>query len=236
MRAVLLLVIGAACGRVNFDPLADGSVGDDADLEPSGLRLHFAFEADGLLRDRSTGHHDAVCAPSCSLPVAGRVGAGAAGFDGTQCLRIADAAELRPLAFTYTLWFRPSTSGTLSAFGRPFHGDTAATNTFEAFLDNGDLWKVAVNTMAANTPTPVGPWHHLAGVFDGNIIALYLDGAPQGTPRTVGPAQFAPDDLYIGCDLNSGTLSNHVIGTIDDVRLYDRALTPAEVAAIAALQ
>lgn len=226
----------AACGRVNFDPIADTSLGDDAVVEPSGLRLHFAFEADGLLHDRSTGHHDAVCAPSCPTPAVGRVGAGAASFDGSQCLQIADAPELRSPTFTFTLWFRPTGSGVQSAFGRPFNGATVGTNTFEAFLDNADLWKVAVNTMAVNTPTSVGVWHHLAGVFDGNVIALYFDGAPQGTPRTVGPAMFATDDLNIGCDVNSGTRSNHVTGLIDEVRLYDRTLTPAEVGMLAAMQ
>ncbi len=239
---VVLLVVFAACGRVNFDPIADTSlggdavVGGDAIVEPPGLLLHFAFEADGLLHDRSTGHHDAVCAPACPTPAAGRVGAGAASFDGSQCLRIADAPELRSPAFTFMLWFRPSGGGIQSAFGRPLDGATAGTNTFEAFLDNADLWKVAVNTQAVNTPTAAGAWHHLVGVFDGNAIAMYFDGAPRGTPRVVGAAVFGPDDLDIGCDVNSGTRSNQVIGLIDEVRLYDRALTAAEIAALAALQ
>lgn len=241
MRVALLVVV-AACGRVNFDPIADTSpgidavVGGDAVAEPSGLLLHFAFESDGLLHDRSTGQHDAVCSPACPTPAVGRVGAGAASFDGSQCLQVADAPELRTLAFTFMLWFRPSGSGVQSAFGRPLNGATAGTNTFEAFLDNADVWKVAVNTQAVNTPTAAGAWHHLVGVFDGNAIAMYFDGAPKGTPRAVGAAVFGPDNLAIGCDVNSGTRSNQLIGLVDEVRLYDRALTAAEIAALAALQ
>jgi hypothetical protein len=163
LARALLLVSVTACGRLDFDPGLDSSADAPvADAAPSGLLLHFAFESDGLLRDRSTGHHDAVCATTCPGSAAGRVGAAAASFSGGACLEIPDATELHPAAFTYAVWYRPDVSGLATAFGRPFNGATTGMNTFEAFSDTSDVWKVAVNTTAINAPLDHGAWHHLA--------------------------------------------------------------------------
>jgi hypothetical protein len=230
-RAGALLLV-AACGRIDFDPIADSAV-DTTTGEPPGLLLHFAFESDGLLRDRSTGHHDAVCVPSCPVPGVGRVGAGAA-FDGASCLQIADAAALRPAMVTFAVWLLPATSGVQSAFGRPFNGGSAGTNTFEAFVEAPSLWKVAINTMSVNTTASTGGWHHLAGAFDGATLTMYLDGLVPAAPRVIGAASYSDGNLWIGCDVNNDLRSNFVTGMIDEVRLYDHALTANEVAQIAA--
>lgn len=231
----LLLLSATACGRVDFDPTF-GSTGDardddapSADAQPSGLLLHFPFEADGLLRDHAAGHHDAACATTCPVSAPGRVGAAAASFSGGACLEIADATELHPAAFTYAVWYRPDISSLATAFGRPLNGATAGTNTFEAFSDPTDVWKVAVNTMSVNVPLDHGVWHHLAGAFDGDTLTMYVDGVAQSTPRVVGPASYGPDSLTIGCDVNSGVHSNSATGLVDDVRLYDHALSAAEM-------
>lgn len=233
--ALLLLLWGTACGRIDFDPIAAPGDAPAIDSEPGGLLLHFAFESDGLLRDRAPAHHDAVCATTCPVAVAGRVGTTAASFTSGACLEIADAPDLRPVAFTFALWFRPDITGLASAFSRAFNGATSGTNTFEAFMDAGDIWKVAVNTLSVNVSRDHGAWHHLAGSFDGNTISMYLDGAAAGTPRMIGPAMYGPDTVTIGCDVNNGLHSNSVTGVVDDVRLYDHALSASEIQLLASL-
>ncbi len=223
-----------ACGRIGFGEHQVGpSDGPGADAEPSGLLLHLAFESDGILHDRAPAHHDATCATTCPAPATGRVGAGAVDFTGGACLVVADAADLHPAAFTYAVWFRPDVSGIASIFGRAYDGATAGTNTFEAFIDLSDVWKVAVNTTSVNTPIDHGIWHHLAGAFDGAVLTMYVDGIAVGVPQMTGAAVYGPDNLTIGCDFNGGAYSNSATGLIDDVRLYDHLLSPAELQALA---
>ena len=66
-----------------------------------------------------------------------------------------------------------------------------------------------------------GQWHHLAGVYDGNEASLYIDGQLEGTRTGVGPPPFELGPLRLGTVLK---------GQLDEVAIFDRALTAAEVA------
>lgn len=78
---------------------------------------------------------------------------------------------------------------------------------------------------------PAGAWTHLAAVYEVNpgLMHLYVNGSPVGTtassPPTAGTA-----DLQIG----AGQGYQFFPGLIDDVRVYSRALTQADVQAIVA--
>jgi len=70
--------------------------------------------------------------------------------------------------------------------------------------------------------------HHLAGVFNGTHITLYVDGTPSDWyPVTQTPSAAITNHLYIG---SSGT-RGHYNGTIDEVKVYNRALSAAEILA-----
>ena len=81
-----------------------------------------------------------------------------------------------------------------------------------------------------------GKWHHIVfGIVDpGNSeVSLYMDGEPQEI--IVGDAKkldtFVPfvEPVYIGAANNRGNVERHFPGVIDEVRIYDRALTADEV-------
>ena len=76
-------------------------------------------------------------------------------------------------------------------------------------------------------------WHHLVGVISGDTGSLYVDGVKQAI-EAQGELQDSGDYAFIGRqyddDSNSGRFWN---GTIDDVRIYDRALTAGEAAGLA---
>jgi hypothetical protein len=77
-----------------------------------------------------------------------------------------------------------------------------------------------------------GAWHHVVAVRDeaASLLRLYIDGESVGTATdtTTGSLQ-NNDDISVG---NSGVsyTSNDFTGDIDEIRLYDRLLTDAEVA------
>jgi hypothetical protein len=79
-----------------------------------------------------------------------------------------------------------------------------------------------------NAPLSVGQWHAVSMVYDGAYLNLYANGALVGS-RYTGPfpAFVNSIPLTIG-----GTFSDQVFGgSIDDVRIYNRALSPEEITA-----
>jgi hypothetical protein len=80
---------------------------------------------------------------------------------------------------------------------------------------------------AAAAPADVwnGGWHHVAGVFDGATVRLYVDGRPVGLPQPA-PLTIAynlmSDDSYLGS--YEGTCSRPLRGEVDLVRLWNGPL------------
>ena len=81
-----------------------------------------------------------------------------------------------------------------------------------------------------------GKWHHIVfGIVDPgkSEVSVYMDGEPQEI--IVGDAKkldtFIPfvEPVYIGAANNRGNVERHFPGVIDEVRIYDRPLTAAEV-------
>ncbi|MSR71452.1 MAG: LamG domain-containing protein [Candidatus Taylorbacteria bacterium] len=68
-----------------------------------------------------------------------------------------------------------------------------------------------------------GAWHHVIATYDGSTAALYVDGVLVSSGAASG--SFTPGALTIG----SSGASEYYNGLIDDVRIYSRALTAAEV-------
>jgi hypothetical protein len=74
-----------------------------------------------------------------------------------------------------------------------------------------------------------GAWHHVVAAFDdaGNSVSLYVDGTLRNsktTNQSIGVA--GPSPTYIG---SRGGTSHFFPGQLDDVRIYNRALAPADV-------
>ncbi len=73
-------------------------------------------------------------------------------------------------------------------------------------------------------------WHHLAGTYDGAFMRLYCDGQLVGLQASSGSLSASSDPLAIGADqVNASASSAWFKGLIDDVRIYNRALTGEEV-------
>jgi len=81
----------------------------------------------------------------------------------------------------------------------------------------------------------IGTWTHLCAVFDGATYALYRNGAlAASTPDTTAPPPNMETPWTIGgrTPQTDGGEQRPFQGEIDDVRLYGRALTASEVAAL----
>ncbi len=72
---------------------------------------------------------------------------------------------------------------------------------------------------------PLGDWSHVAGVYDGSALRVYVNGTVQGTRAGVRPPTDGSSALEIGRAMGG----NGFQGNIDDVRIYRHALSAAEV-------
>jgi len=90
-------------------------------------------------------------------------------------------------------------------------------------LRNGSTANVIVITGQNQT----GAWKHVAAVWNGFNLTFYINGASAGvTPQTISPgANSYPVQIGRWQDSSGGYYS----GSIDDVRIYSRALTDSEV-------
>jgi hypothetical protein len=75
-----------------------------------------------------------------------------------------------------------------------------------------------------------GQWHHVAGVYDGRTMFLYIDGKLDVSQATTTDIPVSDKPVYIG--ENSQARGRYWNGAIDDVRVYNRPLSPAEIAAL----
>ena len=85
-------------------------------------------------------------------------------------------------------------------------------------------------------------WVHLAGAYDGETgrMSLYVNGKLIGSETHVGEIRLDQESLnrpvVIGGELNSPSVdnaSNEFNGYVDDVRIYDRALSDGQIEILA---
>lgn len=87
-------------------------------------------------------------------------------------------------------------------------------------------------TATGVTPITVNEWQHIAFTWDGATIVVYYNGSSDGSQAFSYPIKTSESRLEIG--LYSGGASSFN-GIIDQVRIYGRALSPAEVMALYSL-
>jgi Concanavalin A-like lectin/glucanases superfamily len=91
------------------------------------------------------------------------------------------------------------------------------------------FWLVT-NNAAGNAPgstnLQAGQWYHMAGVYDGSQMILYVNGEVAATTNKTGNITGYDTVLRLG---NNGGLTEPMAGKIDEVRIYNNALGQAEI-------
>ena len=78
------------------------------------------------------------------------------------------------------------------------------------------------------TASPVNAWTHVALTYDGATQRLFVNGTQAATRATTGTIQATDNPLWIG---GNSPYGEYFKGLIDEVRVYNRALTQAEIQA-----
>ena len=117
--------------------------------------------------------------------------------------------------------------------GEIWLGAEASTGILMTGLVPPPVGRFVPKPLESETIITDGQWHHVGFVWDGSYRSLYVNGvevAKDTAPQN--PLKSATGGLYIGAgkNLGAGTL---FYGLIDDVRIYNIALTAEAIAALA---
>ena len=203
------------------------------------------WSAEGDTVDSVGGNNGSLCNVSFTAGVAGRAFLFAPdSFPyGTYCgVQMPDRpAYALTNSLTVECWIRPRGNGFIifcRGDHRPGLDPYCLAMDGQQNLAFGICGEDNEHSASVKTPIDLGAWIHVAGVFDDNAgtLSLYTNGvlAAQTTTsvRSLGP--LLPEQspgIGIG-NLNDGGNNFPFIGEIDEVGLYDRALSVAEVNAI----
>ena len=154
-------------------------------------------------------------------------------FDGNDKITIANSSTLGmtgPLSFS--VWVRPETlSGTRMVFGKSDY--SSKTNYLLRVKDGGTLqWEYKGYTETDSDPLQLSTWHHVVvtATGPGLIKKVYIDNELIAqTLSSTGPSGLVTNALTIGY---ASYNSEYFIGAIDDLRMYDKELSPADIEAL----
>jgi hypothetical protein len=89
------------------------------------------------------------------------------------------------------------------------------------------------DNLNATTVVTTDTWRHVALVYDGTDKIIYIDGVEDARAASSGNINSSAYNMVIGH--NSQQANRFLTGLVDDVRIYNQALSAAEVAALAGL-
>ena len=148
---------------------------------------------------------------------------------------------------TIDAWIRPDTVAAGHAVAGAYNSSVTKT-TYYLVIDGGKLnfsaswdpnWTVDFFVATSSSDIPVGQWTHVAGTWSGgNDVKLYIDGVEDMGAIVNAPNVFATlgdtnVPIKIGALTNiSNELGSFFDGLIDEVEIFNRALTAGEIRAI----
>jgi len=204
--------------------------------DPTGLVLYYALDegSGAVATDASgSGNNGTIEGEPAWIPGASGT---ALGFDGSRDYVTSGNSLLSDLTgFTIACWLKGdlslgNRSGLVGQNDCVEYG-VVSSNTIQIYTSGG-------GTVDLEWPYDAdADWHHIVAVGDGQAITMYLDGKPAITggaaiTDTYGTSTFP---INIGGGGVFDATDNWFTGDVDEIYIYQRALSPAEVAGLAGL-
>ncbi|TSC88932.1 MAG: thrombospondin N-terminal-like domain-containing protein [Parcubacteria group bacterium Gr01-1014_3] len=158
-------------------------------------------------------------------------------FDGADnTVSVAHNALLSPASVSVEFWmlanrevnFQGPVMKTSSGTWNDGYGfyNRSTNSKFTWWVDDYDASASPGGYVTIDMPS-LGQWHHVVGTYDGATVTLYIDGAVSGTPFS-----YATGITYVDSTLSIGLppSGSYWDGAIDEVRVYNRAMSATEVA------
>jgi hypothetical protein len=242
-QLVVVLALAGCDGVFNLDeiklprdggdvPFPDGMT--DANTLDNGLTLYLPFEGNFVDSVTMAAGTCEGGTSNCPQFVPGVHGLAAAYDGGADCLTVAPSVV--GTVFTVALWFQVPTDTSVSLIAKPYMN--TALDSWQIDTDTGHTLRFI--SFNGTTPTAItapasftqSTWTHVAITYDNAVRQIFVSGILK---MTGGPSPFAitMDKVYIGCDRDNAATSRRMAGLVDDVRVYSRVLTTAEIGTLA---
>ena len=198
---------------------------------PSGLVAAYGFEeGSGTTVSDASGNGNTGTISGATWSTAGKFG-DALSFNGTSSrVTIPNSSPLQlSSGMTLEAWVDPATvssawrdvieKGNDEYFmmGTTDHGSAAG---------GGGIIGGSYGQVFTGSGLPVSTWSHLSITYDGSTVRLYLNGAMVDSVAHTGLITSSTNALTLGSDPFYGQYFN---GLIDEVRIYNKALTAAQI-------
>ncbi|MEQ8763642.1 MAG: LamG-like jellyroll fold domain-containing protein [Planctomycetota bacterium] len=217
--------------RVYSRPLSEREVLDLAWHPKVWMALN---EGEGLETADSSGNGSQGFLKKGPKWTEGPHGDSALQFDGiNDYVEIADRpTHAASKQITIAAWIKARSFGAWE--GIVAKGTSRAPYSMQVWSDGALRVSLNADAHVSNSTTlmTLDRWTHVAITYDGAIVRFFIDGKLDPNQPSVSlTLEGSEEPLIIGCDFQGG--DEYFDGAIDDVRLYQRALTKEEIAAIA---
>jgi hypothetical protein len=222
-------------GNTTTSPAVTITISNIAPPPPptGGLVAAYGFnEGSGSTVNDASGNGNSGVIAGAAWVTAGKSGA-ALSFNGTNSwVTINDTALLHlTTGMTLEAWIYPTA---LSGQNRTviLKQYTTTDSSFELYATEEVPYPITyVHTTdyySAQGPTlpPLNTWTHLASTYDGSMLRMYLNGVQVGSTTVTGNMKTGSGPLRIG---GNSLWGEYFQGLIDEVRVYNRALTASEI-------
>jgi len=155
-------------------------------------------------------------------------------FDGSNYVNMS-LPEIRD-AITIEAWINPTAlnNGDVIIM-KPFISDASPMRVYGLSVGNSRRlrFSIAINNNSYYTETwnnglKTGQWQHIAGVYDGSRIRVYVNGAEKASRIVSGKIDTNSKPIWIAKGRVVG-MTNSFKGSVDNVRIYKKALTSTEI-------
>ena len=154
----------------------------------------------------------------------GRYGGGLS-FDGSgDWVTVGDDRSLDlTRSMTLEAWVRPTARGAGSILVK----ERSSRLSYALYSrPSGHVFTTAEQALRGSAALPLRRWSHVAMTWDGLVVRMYMNGRRVSSHALVGTAATSGGPLRIG---GNAIWPEWFRGMIDEVRVYDRALTAAEI-------
>jgi hypothetical protein len=172
-------------------------------------------------------------------------------FNGTSNnIKINNNASLNNPSFSVSGWFLTNTnatntsSGAKSIIGKWWQFPSSCDNNYNSYIfclakqNNNSTVCLGTNFYSGNNfyynqPINTGSWYHFTFIHDSTAGGkIYINGLLVSSNNINGIICNGINPIYIGSDIENGNLYRFFNGKIDDIGIWNRALTQEEITAL----
>ncbi|HRH36866.1 MAG TPA: LamG domain-containing protein [Flavobacteriales bacterium] len=204
----------------------------------TGPQFHWRLdESNGGTAFASSGGSNGTLAGGTTWAPTGGHHQGAARFDGVDDRIVLGSCDFTNggSALSLSLWVKPDfVTGMERTLVAKTVGPLVSDHIWSIAFINGTALRFRLKTAGTTTElsTPPsslfgGTWYHIVAVYDGVEMRLYANGALMANGQKSGSIGYQPQAPAALGATSTGT--QPFSGWLDDVRVYDRALSDAEI-------